>query len=59
MLDNATIDGLKALRLDAMATALTEQGEQAGYAGLGVDDRLGLLVDRELTARANRRLERR
>ena len=58
MLDNATIDGLKALRLDAMATALTEQGEQPGYAGLGFDERLGLLVDRELTARANRRLER-
>jgi DNA replication protein DnaC len=58
MLTSATIDGLKALRLDAMAAALAEQGEQAGYAGLGFDERLGLLVDRELTARANRRLER-
>ncbi|HEY6312465.1 MAG TPA: ATP-binding protein [Streptosporangiaceae bacterium] len=58
MLDSATIDGLKALRLDAMAAALAEQREQAGYTGLGFEERLGLLVDRELTARANRRLER-
>jgi DNA replication protein DnaC len=58
MLDNATIDGLRQLRLDAMAAALAEQNEQAGYAGLGFEERLGLLVDRELTARANRRLER-
>jgi len=58
MLTNATIDGLKALRLDAMAAALAEQHEQAGYAGLGFDERLGLLVDRELTERATRRIQR-
>jgi len=58
MLSNATIDGLKALRLEAMAAALAEQNEQASYTGLGFDERLGLLVDRELTARSNRRLER-
>jgi DNA replication protein DnaC len=58
MLDNPTIDGLKQLRLPAMAAALADQHEQAGYAGLGFDERLGLLVDRELTDRANRRLER-
>ena len=52
MLDSATIDGLKALRLDAMAAALAEQREQASYTGLGFNERLGLLVDRELTARA-------
>jgi DNA replication protein DnaC len=58
MLDSATIDGLKALRLDAMAAALAEQREQASYTGLGFEERLGLLVDRELTARASRRMER-
>jgi DNA replication protein DnaC len=58
MLTSATIDGLKALRLHAMAAALAEQNEQAGYAGLGFDERLGLLVDRELTDRASRRIQR-
>ena len=58
MLSHATIDGLKALRLDAMAAALAEQREQASYTGLGFDERLGLLVDRELTARASRRMDR-
>jgi len=58
MLDSPTIDGLRALRLDAMAAALAEQHEQASYTGLGFDERLGLLVDRELTARSNRKLER-
>ncbi len=58
MLANTTIEGLKTLRLDAMAAALAEQHEQAAYAGLGFDERLGLLVDRELTERGNRRIER-
>jgi hypothetical protein len=49
MMLNTTIDGLKALRLDAMAAALAEQHQQAAYTGLGFDERLGLLVDRELT----------
>ena len=58
MLDSPTIDGLRALRLDAMAAALAEQREQASYTGLGFDERLGLLVDRELTERASRRIDR-
>jgi DNA replication protein DnaC len=58
MMLNTTIDGLKALRLDAMAAALAEQHQQAAYTGLGFDERLGLLVDRELTERSNRRLQR-
>jgi DNA replication protein DnaC len=58
MMLNATIDGLKALRLDAMAAALAEQREQASYTGLGFEERLGLLVDRELTERASRRMNR-
>ncbi len=58
MLTTATTDGLKALRLDAMAAALAEQREQAAYSGLGFEERLGLLVDRELTERSSRRLQR-
>src|SRR6266516_3538722 len=58
MMLNTTIDGLKALRLAAMAAALAEQHQQAAYTGLGFDERLGLLVDRELTERSNRRLQR-
>jgi len=51
MLTATTIDGLKALRLDAMAAALAEQRDQPGYAGLGSGERLGLLADRELAGR--------
>jgi len=58
VLSNTTIEGLQALRLDAMAAGVIEQREQPDYAGLGFEDRLGLLVDRELLARGNRRLER-
>jgi hypothetical protein len=58
MLDNKTIDGLYALRLPAMAAALAEQRDQAGYQGLSFEERLGLLVDRELTDREDRRVRR-
>ena len=58
MLLNTTIEGLKTLRLDAMAAALAEQHGQAAYSGLGFEERLGLLVDRELTERSSRRLQR-
>ena len=58
MLNSATIDGLQQLRLHAMAAALAEQNEQASYTGLGFDERLGLLVDRELADRASRRIQR-
>ena len=58
MLTTPTLEGLHALNLAGMARALTEQREQPGYAELGFEDRLGLLVDRELTERENRRLER-
>jgi len=58
MLTNTTLEGLRELRLDAMAQAIVEQREQPDYAALSFEDRLGLLVDRELTARSNRRLTR-
>jgi DNA replication protein DnaC len=58
MLTNSTIEGLRALRLPAMVTGLQEQREHPDYEGLSFEDRLGLLVDRELTERQNRRLQR-
>ena len=58
MLTNSTIDGLRALRLPAMVTGLQEQREHPDYEGLSFEDRLGLLVDKELTERQNRRLQR-
>lgn len=58
MLTNTTIEGLRTLRLDAMANGVVEQRELPDYAGLSFEDRLGLLVDRELTARGDRRLAR-
>lgn len=58
MLENATLDGLHALRLPGMVRGLVEQREHADYAALGFEERLGMLVDRELTERRNRRLER-
>ena len=54
MLDNKTIDGLYALKLPAMAAALVEQHDQAPYQALSFEERLGLLVDKELTERENR-----
>lgn len=58
MLDNKTIDGLHALRLPAMAAGLLEQRDQAAYSGLSFEERLGLLVDKEITERENRRVAR-
>ena len=58
MLDNATLDGLHTLRLPGMARGLAEQREHPDYDNLGFEERLGMLVDRELTERHNRRLER-
>ncbi len=58
MLDNAALDGLHTLRLPGMARGLVEQREHPDYDALGFEERLGMLVDRELTERHNRRLER-
>lgn len=58
MLTNATLDGLHALRLPGMARGLVEQREHPDYNALSFEERLGMLIDRELTERQNRRLER-
>jgi DNA replication protein DnaC len=58
MLTNPTIDGLHTLKLPGMARGLAEQREHPDYDALGFEERLAMLVDRELTERHNRRLER-
>lgn len=59
MLRHPTLETLQALKLTGMATALTEQLEMPEVQRLSFEERLGLLVDRELTAQENRRLARR
>jgi DNA replication protein DnaC len=59
MLTNPTIAKLQALRLMAMAEAFDQQRSSSQYAELSFDDRLGLLVDTEWTARERRRLSQR
>ncbi|HAG59432.1 MAG TPA: AAA family ATPase [Arthrobacter bacterium] len=56
MLNHPTLDKLQALKLGAMARGLAEQMENLAMAELTFEERLGLLADRELTARDNRRM---
>jgi hypothetical protein len=58
MLIEPTLDSLNRLKLYGMATALSEQLTQSSAHSLSFEERLGLLVDRELTYRDNRRLTR-
>lgn len=51
-----TLSKLNILKLHGMAEGLTEQNQSAMYTELPFNDRLGLLVDREITVRDNRRL---
>jgi hypothetical protein len=60
MTTQETIDKLVAMRLHGFVHALREQLEDTDkYAGLGFEDRLGLLVDREWAEREARSLTRR
>lgn len=56
MLTEPTTDKLKAMRLDAMATAWKEQGGKPDVGRLAFDERFGMLVDAEWLHRENRRL---
>jgi len=59
MLIHPTLDKLRSLRLPGMVRALEEQLQTADAAALSFEDRLGLLVDRELADRDTRRLQTR
>jgi DNA replication protein DnaC len=56
MLNHPTLDNLLALKLTGMAKALSEQMAVPESQALSFEERLGLLVDREMTARSDRRL---
>jgi DNA replication protein DnaC len=56
MLNHPTLDKLQALRFTGMAKAFEEQLKLPDIDALSFEERLGLLVDRELTERADRRL---
>jgi DNA replication protein DnaC len=58
MLNQPTLNTLRSLRLAGMAEAFAQQLEQPDVQRLSFDERLALLVDRELTYRRNRRLQR-
>jgi DNA replication protein DnaC len=53
-----TLDQLKHLRLDGMLAALADQATSSAAAALGFDDRLSLLVQREIDWRDDKRLAR-
>jgi DNA replication protein DnaC len=59
MLVHPTIDRLRSIGLSAMADALVELQNNPEAADMSHADWLGLLVDREASARDNRRLSRR
>jgi|SRR5271169_823370 DNA replication protein DnaC len=56
MLMHPTLDKIEQLRLFGMAKALREQLQNQKATALSFEERLGLLVDREMTDRENRRL---
>ena len=56
MLPNPTLDKLQTLRLHGMIKALGEQHATPDINDLSFDERLGLMVDRELTEREDARL---
>lgn len=58
MMMSITLDQLRALKLDGLAGALREQLQNPSSAGLTFEERLALLVDREVAHRDNRRQER-
>lgn len=59
MLINQTMHQLQALNLYGMATALKEQMAQVDIHSLSFEERLGLLLDREVTEKESRRLKTR
>ena len=58
MMMNTTIEQLRTLKLHGMAGGLQEQLTQAGMTGISFEERLALLVDREVHLRNDKRQER-
>ena len=58
MLDNATLNQLRELRLSVMADGFREQQNLSGMSSLSFEERFALLVDAEWQSRRNKRTER-
>lgn len=58
MLHHHTIDQLKSLKLNGMAQSLEEQLLVADINQLSFEERIGMLTDREVSFRDNKRLGR-
>ncbi len=59
MLEHPTLEALQKLKLTGMLRALEEQHQTPDITRLSFEERLGLLVDRELAERENRRMKNR
>lgn len=59
MLTVPILDKLQSLRLQGMLKSYQEQSESSEYMDLSFDEKLGLMVDREMTEQENRRLNAR
>ena len=58
MLTQNTLDTLRQLKLTGMCDALEQQRAQPDTHDLAFEERLALLIDREVLHRENRRLDR-
>ena len=58
-MNHPTLEKLRELKLTGMKDALQEQHRLHDIQALDFEERLGLLVDREITVRAERRLKTR
>ncbi len=59
MMNQATLDKMQAMKMAAMAEAFGNQLGSSQYAELVFEERVGLLIDAEWTAREQRKLSRR
>ncbi|MER8570213.1 ATP-binding protein [Mesorhizobium sp. M0924] len=59
MLTHPTLDQMHTLGLTGMATAYRELAEQVHGNDLSFDERLGLMLDREIALRTDKRLTNR
>ncbi len=58
MMMHTTLAQLRALKLEGLAAGLEEQLTQSGMAAMSFEERLALLIDREVHCRSDRRLAR-
>lgn len=56
MILEQTLSKMHTLKLHGMAEALTEQNQSTMYTELAFNDRLGMLIDREIAVRDNRKI---